>query len=261
MKTRVPLFLRTLLCVCTFQTMATALAADPTLTGTVAVASNYVYRGLQLSGAAVQPNLEYVAGNFTAGAWANLPFNGDAVAGSVDPEFDLYSTYTLPLSSALSLVPGVTAYHFPHAPSRAGFYRATFEPNVALAITLPSLGVRVSPKIYYDVVRDGPTYELNAYYAYPLSDLGSELDFTASVGSYKWRDASRGAAPAVTSWGDYWLVGISAPFQVSPRAKVVAGFTYTEGRDAFTRQGNARKRSNPAAASRGVVTLSYAYSF
>lgn len=261
MKKSALLLCRTIVGLCVFGVIASASAADPTVTGTMAVASNYVFRGLQLSGAAAQPNLEYVAGNLTVGAWGNVPFNGDAIAGSVDPELDLYGAYTVPLTTAVSLTPGCTAYFFPHAPARAGYYRSTFEPNLALNLTVPNLGLRVSPKVYYDVVRDGATYEVNAYYAYPLTGIGSELDFTALLGTYKWRDASRRAAPAVTTWGDYWLVGVSAPFQISPRAKVVAGFTYTEGRDAFTRSGTARKTLNAAAASRGIVTLSYAYSF
>jgi len=55
--------------------------------------------------------------------------------------------------------------------------------------------VKFTPKIYYDTVLEGPTYELTVFYAVPLSDLGTELDFTAVVGSYIWKDYARKSDP------------------------------------------------------------------
>ena len=69
------------------------------------------------------------------------------------------------------------------------------------------------------------------------------------------------ADPAVKAWGDYWLLGVSMPFQISTAGKFTLGWAYTEGRDAFAKQGSAPKGVNTLAVGRGVVTVSYSHSF
>lgn len=236
-----------------------AAAPTVTVTATASLASQYMFRGLRLSDGGLQPSVEATAGNLTLGAWSNFPFNGDKVPDSSDPEIDLYGSYVFALPEGFTVAPGFTSYHFPKAPTNAGFYRSTFEPNFALSYTVD--GVRLTPKIYYDVVLRGPTYELSAFYAYPLKDIGSELDFTGTFGTYKWKDAANHASPDVKAWGDYWLIGVAAPFQITRTSKVTLGFAYTEGRRAFTKAGTFGKKPNSLAVGRGVVTLSYALSF
>jgi hypothetical protein len=51
------------------------------------------------------------------------------------------------------------------------------------------------------------------------------------------------------------------PFQLDKTSKLVVGFAYTEGRNAYLKQGNFGKAPNSLAVGRGVVTLSYAMSF
>lgn len=236
-------------------------SADATFTATASVVSQYMLRGLRLSAGGMQPAVEMTKGDLVLGAWSNIPFDGDKVPNSSDPEIDLYGYYTIPVNAAVSLAPGFTSYHFPNAPTRAGYYRATFEPNLALNYTIVPVGVRLTPKVYYDVVRKGATYEFNAAYAFPLKEIGSELDFFATVGTYKWTAATNHASPAVTTWGDYWQLSVAAPFQVSLKSKITVGFSYSEGRDAFTKSGSARKSPNPLASSRGAASISYTFSF
>jgi uncharacterized protein (TIGR02001 family) len=242
---------------------ATAVApAAPsvTVTATASVVSQYMWRGLRLSDGGFQPSVEMSSGDLVLGAWANFPFDGDKVPDSSDPEIDLYGSYTFKLEDGITLAPGFTSYHYPSAPTNLGFYRNTFEPNIALSWTMAD-GVKLTPKVYYDVVLKGPTYELNAFYAVPLKDIGSELDFTASFGGYKWKEAANDASPDVKAWGMYWLVGVSAPFQLTPKSKLNLGFAYTEGKKAYTKAGNFGKTPNSLAIGRGVVTVSYAYTF
>jgi uncharacterized protein (TIGR02001 family) len=238
------------------QTAAPAPAVTFTATG--AVVSQYMFRGQKLNGAGFQPTVEMAAGDFTAGVWANFVMD-DKVAGSSDPEFDLYGSYTMTIGKDLTLVPGFTAYIYPKASTNAGFYRTTFEPNVALNYTVE--GVKFTPKFYYDTVLKGPTYELSVGYAVPLKDLGTELGFTATAGTFILKEAANNTTPDVKSWGDYWLVGVSMPFQLDKTSKLVVGFAYTEGRNAYLKQGNFGKAPNSLAVGRGVVTLSYAMSF
>lgn len=239
---------------------AAPAAASPgiAVTASASMVSQYMFRGQRLNGAGFQPSVEVAAGDFTGGVWANLPVH-DIVPDSSDPEFDLYASYTLKMSDAMSVVPGVTSYHYPKASTGAGLYRWTFEPSLALNYTVE--GIKITPKLYYDTVLKGATYEITGFYAVPMKGIGSELDFTATAGTYKLTDATNAPSPSVKSWGDYWLLGVAAPFQLSKEAKLTVGFAYTEGRNAFTKAGNFAKATNGLAIGRGVVTVSYAWSF
>lgn len=66
------------------------------------VVSSYVWRGLYLSNAAVQPSLSFSAGGFTVGGWGSASFDGAL-------EADLYAAYTFGFGLSL----GVTDYYFP----------------------------------------------------------------------------------------------------------------------------------------------------
>lgn len=242
------------------QTPAAAPAAAPSVsfTATGAFVSQYMFRGQRLNGAGFQPTIEMAAGNFTAGVWANFVLD-DKVPDSSDPEIDLYGSYTFALGKDLTLVPGFTLYTYPSAPTSAGFYRTTFEPSLALNYTIE--GLKFTPKVYYDTVLEGATYELTAAYAFPLKDIGSELGFTATFGTFLLKEAANDVSPAVKSWGDYWLVGVSMPFQLTKESKLTLGLAYTEGRDAFTKQGNLGRAVNSLAVGRGVATVAYSLSF
>ena len=226
---------------------------------TPAFASQYMFRGARLGGPAFEPTVEFDAGGLAAGVWANFPLK-DKVAGQSDPEFDFYASYTMDvIKDTLSWQPGVTGYVYPNADKKNGFYKTTLEPNLAFNYTFS--GVKFTPKIYYDFVLKGPTYELTAAYAVPLKEAGTELDFTGTVGTFKWTDAVADSTPSGKNWGNYWLVGVAAPFQIGPTSKLTVGWAYTKGSDNFVKFGGTPKFENSAAVGRGVVTLSYAYTF
>lgn len=229
------------------------------VTAGAAVVSQYMFRGLRLAGAAVQPSVEVTAGALTVGAWANTPFDADKVPDSSDPEIDLYGAYAIPVEGSTTVTVGFTSYHYPKAPTDAGYYRSTFEPSLALSGTID--GVKLTPKVYFDTVLKGFTYELSAAYALPLQGIGTELDFLATAGTYKWKDSTNHAPADVKTWGDYWLLGLSVPYQLSREARVSLGLAYTEGRNAYTKAGTLGRAANPLAIGRAVVTLGLAWTF
>lgn len=237
-----------------------AAASNVTVTANASLVSQYMFRGLRLSDGGFQPSVEVASGNLTLGAWGNFPIDGDKVPDSSDPEIDLYGSYAIALEDGITLAPGFTSYHFPKAPTDAGFYRSTFEPNIALSFTMLD-GVKLTPKIYYDLVLKGPTYEITALYALPLPDIGSELDFTATFGGYEWKETANDASPDVKAWGQYWLLGVAVPFQLTPTSRLTLGVAYTEGRKAYTKAGEFGKTPNSLAVGRGVVTLTYSRTF
>ncbi len=238
---------------------ATPEAASSSWVFTPAFTSQYMFRGARLGGPSFEPSLEYDSGSFAVGVWANVPLK-DKVDGQSDPEFDFYGSYTMDLvKDTLSIAPGVTIYTYPNAKKANGFYKATFEPNLALNYTVG--GVKFSPKLYYDFVLKGPTAELTAAYAVPLKDLSTELDFTGTYGTFKWTSAVPDTSPDIKNWGNYYLLGVAAPFQVSKDSKLTVGFAYTKGSSNFFKQGVAGKVANTAAVGRGVLTISYAITF
>jgi uncharacterized protein (TIGR02001 family) len=236
-----------------------AEATTGSWTFTPAVASQYMFRGARLSGPSFEPTLEYDCGSLAVGVWGNIPLK-DKVVGQSDPEFDFYGSYTFDVvKDTMSLAPGVTIYTYPNAKKANGFYQVTFEPNLALNYTFGA--VKFTPKIYYDFVLKGPTAELTAAFAVPLKDLGTELDFTGTYGTFKWTSAAASTTPDVKNWGDYYLVGVAAPYQINKESKLTLGFAYTKGSSNFFKQGTAGKVANSGAVGRGVVTIAYAYTF
>ena len=217
-----------------------------------------MFRGVRLGGPSFEPAVEFDYDTIAIGVWANFPM-ADKVVGQSDPEIDPYGSYTIAINDSLSVVPGFTWYNYPRAPSANGFYKATFEPNLAVNYTIGA--VKLTPKIYYDVVLQGPTLELNASFTVPLKSLGTELDFAATVGTYKWKAAADNTFPDVKNYGDYWLVGVSVPFTINAASKIIVGAAYTQGSDNYFKQSGSPKVENTAALGRGVFSVSYAYTF
>jgi hypothetical protein len=222
------------------------------------IVSQHMFRGVRRGGLAFQPSVEADYGNLALGVWMSTPWR-DKVPGQSDPEIDPFGSYTLNLTDILSIEPGFTAYTYLRAPLDRGFHHATFEPNLALNYTVR--GVRLTPKLYYDVVLEGATCELTATTAVPLTGLGTELDITATAGTFYQHDVVNDAAPKVKNWGDYWLVGVAAPFALSRSSRFTVGFAYTAGHGNYVKQGAAPKTKNPAAVRRGVLTLSYTWTY
>jgi len=242
------------------QTAPAPAPAAPSVAVTVtpSFVSQYMFRGQRLGGLSFQPIVEATYGNFGLGVWSNFPIN-DKVPGVSDPEIDPYGYYTINISDSLSIVPGFTLYTYTNAATNNGFYRSTFEPSVALNYTIG--GVKLTPKLYYDFTLEGPTLELTAFYAVPLKEIGTELDFTGIYGTYIWDEFAKDSIPSTKAWGDYWSIGVSLPFQLSKESKLVVGYAYTKGDSAYVKVGKGPKSSNTTAVGRGVISVSYSYSF
>jgi uncharacterized protein (TIGR02001 family) len=254
--------IRTSLLLCTaLALLVSSVRADAPSTSVVltpAFVNQYMFRGARLGGPSFEPTVEIDSGSLALGVWTNFPMK-DKVPGQSDPEIDPYGSYTLAVNDTLSVQPGFTWYNYPNADTSNGFFKSTFEPNIALNYTVN--GVKLTPKLYYDVVLKGPTYELTIAYAIPLKDAGTELDWTIVGGTFLLKDYTKGADPAVKNWGNYYSIGVAAPFTINAKSKLIIGVAYTKGTSNFLKAGSAPRIENTAAVGRGVVTLSYAYTF
>lgn len=236
---------------------AAEAASEASWTVTPSFTSAYFFRGVRVAGPCFQPSVDYANGPVALGVWSSVMLDArDRAPGDSDPEVDLYGAYTLSFADdAFSLVPGFSLYTYPSADRSEGYYRSTFEPSLACNFTVH--GVRFTPKVYYDTTLDGATGELSAAFALPLTSLGTELDFTATAGTYRWTDTTPDSDPADKNWGDYWLVGVSVPFQITATSKLALSLAYTEGRNNFYQHGSEPKVPNEDAVGRAVVSLSY----
>lgn len=240
---------------------APAAAPAVTFTLTPSFVSQYMFRGYRIGGPSFQPEIEGDAGNLAVGVWSNFPI-ADKVPGQSDPEVDPYASYTWNLNDQLSVSPGLQVYTYPNADVGDGSFRATVEPNLGFTASFGQ--VKVTPKVYYDLVLRSTTLELNAAAAVPLKAIGSELDFAATYGGYvaaNWVNTGSAGGPDTRAWGGYWLAGVSLPFTISPAAKLSVGYAYTEGFDSGTKLGDLPAEPNTQAVGRSVWTVSLAYTF
>ena len=205
---------------------------------TPAVASQYMFRGARLGGPAFEPAIEYDAGSLAVGVWANVPLK-DKVVGQSDPEFDFYGSYSFDVVKDVTVVPGFTLYTYPNAKKANGFYKATFEPNIALNYTVG--GVKLTPKLYNDFVLKGPTAEFTAAYTVPLTGLSTELDITGTAGTFKWTSAVPDVSPDIKNWGDYYLLGVSAALPGQQGLQVHRGLGLHEGFQQLLQAGHGRQ--------------------
>lgn len=233
------------------------LNAAPDVSATTKLVSDHVFRGQRLSGTSLQPAIDFSSGELFAGIGGSLPIENRA-ANQSGAELDVYASYRHPLNATTHLTPGLSAYFYRHAPVRSGYRRAIFEPNLTLSHTLA--GVRFTSTVYYDVTRRGPTVDLMADVALPLTKLGTELDLAASIGVYRLRDVADSGRPKTRSDGNYWSLSAMVPVQITFRSKIQIGVTYAAAFDAEIKEG-AITRGNPLATRRIVAQLGYVYSF
>ncbi|HUR58741.1 MAG TPA: TorF family putative porin [Opitutaceae bacterium] len=242
------------------QPAPTAAPSAPSTTWTLTpfFASQYMFRGARLGGPSFQPAIEYGANNIVLGVWSNFPI-AKKVVGQSDPEIDPYGSYKIVVNDSFSVQPGFTLYTYPNAKKGNGYYKSTFEPNIAF--NLSASGVTITPKLYYDTVLKGATAELNLGYSIPLKDVGTSLDLAGTYGTFKWKAFAENTSPDIKNWGDYYLVGASMPFQINATNKLTVGLAYTKGSNNFLKQGSAPRSENSAAVGRGVATVAWAISF
>lgn len=212
--------------------------------------STYMWRGQKLANQAAQSSVDYTKDALDVGVWNSTPLK----SSDGEREFDIYGSYSFDVLF-FSIQPGFTAYYYPQAKTNEGLYRTTFEPNLGLNLSLGDF--KLAPKAYYDLTLHGLTYELGSTYSLPLKRIKSELDLSAAAGTYRLTNAVNG--DQTRAWGDYWSVGIAAPFNVG-RGKLTVGWSYVEGGSAFFKTRALPKEFNDTAVGRQVVSASYSIS-
>lgn len=134
-----------------------AQAQDISVSTSVDLVSEYVFRGTSLAEAAVQPGVEVAVGDFTAGAWFSTGFGETSIAAG--DEVDLYASYSLALIDGVSTDIGITYYHYP----QGGGLFETDNGNAGSYEIFGSLGFDtvLAPSVtaYYDFTLENFTLE------------------------------------------------------------------------------------------------------
>ena len=159
-------------------TAAPAFAQEVTVTGNVALATDYAFRGVsQSDGPAVQGGFDVAFGDsgLYAGTWAsNINFGGGS-----DLELDVYGGYKFALGGVAMDV-GVLGYLYPNAQddgAELDYWEVYAKPSIALTeqFTLGA-GVFYSPE-FTGESGDGLYYEVNGAFV-----VSPELSLSGAVG-------------------------------------------------------------------------------
>jgi len=216
-----------------------------------------MYRGRQLAGASFQPSAQVDVEKAAIGVWSSVPFT--SAAPNRFEEIDPYGSYSVALDHQFSLAPGFEIYTYPASSPAVGSFHARYEPN--LSLNYSAHGLRLTPTVYYDLTLEELTLELTAATALPLAAIGTEVDLTGTAGNYTANHDLNTAGPNEKSWGSYWLLGATLPYQIARGVKLSVGYAYTAGFDAHEKFGSLPSTSNPQAVGRGVFSASVAISF
>ncbi len=182
---------------------AEAAKSDLSVTVDISYVSDYVFRGVQLDNASIQPSIEAAYGDFYAGAW-----HSDGLSSDNGSETDLYAGYGFKLNDQIKLDAGVTRYTY-----NGGSNGDTTEAYVGA-----SANVLLSPSLYYyhDFDLEVNTLEASVGYSLPIDAINASLDLSGKLGN-------------VSSAGQdytYGVVGASVPYKRSETATLTVGLDY-----------------------------------
>lgn len=179
-------------------------------------ASRYVYRGVQLARASLEPSLDLSAGDGYLGLWGNLPTG----TGGQKNELDFYAGRTFPVSrpeAGWKLDLGARGYYFPQSYYAAGQSNTSVEGYAGIAGG--AVGPGLTPKLYsaYDFTRQNWNVIGSLGAALPVEKLGFALEFDVHVGH---TGIHRGSDYT------YWGAGVVLPYRIANNATLTLGAQY-----------------------------------
>ena len=196
---------------------ATTTAKSYSVTLDNTIASEYIFRGLEVADATFHPSVEIAYGDLYAGVWGALPFNNQN--GSDYKEWDFYTGYGYALNDTWKLDAGATFYYYGDTPGSQDTTELYLGINGKVSVLTTSVYA------YYDLDLKTTTFIGSLGYSLPLTKVGTSLDFTATLGYVDTGDISSAIPENYTYWG----LGVAVPYKLSDTATVTAGVAYTNG--------------------------------
>lgn len=185
------------------QAQEAASQSELSVTVDVSYVTDYVFRGVKLGSASIQPSVEASYGDLYAGAW-----HTDELSNSNGNETDLYIGYGFAVNDQISLDAGVTRYTY-----NGGSQGDSTEVYIGV-----SADVLLSPSLYYyhDFDYETNVIEASIGYSLPIDAIKASVDFAAKLGNV--------SAPGEDY--TYGVIGASLPYQLSETATLTVGVDY-----------------------------------
>jgi len=186
------------------------------------IASRYVYRGVERSGAAWQVGLDGAARGWRGQFWSNLPFD------STDPD-ELNSTlgYVWSVTQDLSIQASGTHFWYVDAPV-IGAAAHSFEANMRMTwITQQQL--RWVLESGYDIRFDSLAVEGSLQYDLALPRWGTYLQGRVYIGHVQAKDVlpDAGSVGISDAYG-YWGADVRLPYRISWHTLLAVDAHYSE---------------------------------
>ncbi|MGH8020255.1 MAG: TorF family putative porin [Opitutaceae bacterium] len=175
----------------------------------ITFASDYIFRGIQLSENTLHPSIEISSDQFYLGYWGAFPINNTESKGWVD-EYDFYAGFNQQIGETTAVDVGLTHYYYTQLDSTTEAY---------VGLTGDVGGMTPGVYVYYDFDLQNLTVQGSVGYSLPLENAGTSLDLSATVGYVE------------PDMGDsYAFYGASAviPFQVNENATISVGLHYSQ---------------------------------
>lgn len=184
-------------------------------TSSIASVSEYVFRGVSLGGASIQPSTEIgTSFGLTVGAWYSAGLGSDSDVQA--DEIDLYANYSVPFEGPFSVDIGGTYYHYP----QSGSFFETEDGAAGSYEFYGSVGLKNAPlspvlTAYYDVTLENLTLEGALVHNIDLPRPGWSADLGLTAGhvdsdqgvNYQWGTATIAAKKDVTDNIDFYISG------------------------------------------------------
>ena len=146
-------------------------AEQVSLSASIDYNSKYVFRGVELAEAVVQPGIEVGVGDFYGGVWASKPIED---ASSYSEETDYYIGYGFDLAEGIGADVGVTRYAYDD-----GGASDTTELFAGVSFAAP---LAPSAYLYYDLDLEATTLEGSLSHSYAVNQTAT-VDISAALGT------------------------------------------------------------------------------
>lgn len=187
--------------------------ANTSISTDLTFATNYIFRGIELGDETLHPSIEFSQDDYYLGFWGAFPTEHAYSPGRPDGwnnEYDFYVGYSPKLSDKVTLDVGVTYYYY----TQAGLDDTT---EAYVGVTGDLNGFTPGLYLYHDFDLENTTVQGNVGYSIPLTELGTSLDLSGSVGYV-----------TVDQGDDYTYFGasIKAPYKVNENTTITLGLHY-----------------------------------
>lgn len=192
--------------------------------------SEYVFRGIKNSNAAMQGSVEVGQDDARIGVWTSQPINSK---GEDLNEIDFYAGYKLKLTRDLTADLVGTYYYYPEA--TGGITHHSYEIGVGGIFNLEGLspafkGASTSLYYYYDFRLKAQTVQASLGYSLALTSIGTSIDVNVFAGQvaahdlYPDVDSPRTVREAWTYYG----IGVNVPYKLAENAQVHVGASLSQ---------------------------------